>query len=97
MTTFLAFAVIVLIIGCALTKATTSSMLAKSRLALAETISEEHKTAGLRKHLEAHLAVMQGRERELIGDVKKLNSQLSELHAEMPEDDAQTQQDEVAQ
>ena len=51
----------------------------------------------LRRQVEAHLAVMQGREKELTGDVKKLTAQLSELEAQLTEDETPSEDDETAE
>ena len=82
MTTFLAFTVIVLILGCALAKAMTNSMISKSRQKLAAISAEEMKTASLRRQVEAHLRVLQDKERQVRGDLKKLKAQLSEVETE---------------
>ena len=85
MTTFLVIAVIVLVLGCALAKAMTSSMIAKSRQELAAISAEEMKTASLRRQVEAHLKVLQDKERQVRRDQKKLKTQLSEVQAELNE------------
>ena len=85
MTTFLVIAVILLILGCALAKAMTSGMIAKSRQELAAISAEEMKTASLRRQLEAHLKVLQDKERQVRGDLKKLKTQLSEVQAQLEE------------
>ncbi len=85
MTTFLVIVVLVLILGCALAKAMTSSMILKSRQKLAAISAEEMKTASLRRQVEAHLKVLQDKERQVRGDQKKLKAQLSEVQAQLDE------------
>ena len=85
MTTLLAIVVIVLILGCALAKTMTSSMISKSRQKLAATSAEEMKTASLKRQVEAHLKVLQDEERKVKRDLKKLKAQLSEAQAQLDE------------
>ena len=87
MTPFLETSIVLLIAGCLVTRASTTRSIARLRQKLAEASSEELKTASLRRQLEAHLSVMQSRERELTGDAKKLDGQLSELQAQIEEPD----------
>ena len=59
MTAFLVTTVIVLILGCILTRALTNSMISKSRQELAAISSEEMKTASQGRLVDANLKILQ--------------------------------------
>ena len=85
MTAFLVTTVILLILGCILTKAMTNSLTSKSRQELAEISAEVMKAASQGRLVEANLKILQDREREAKRDLKKLNTQLSEIQTQLEE------------
>ena len=58
-------------------------MIAKSRQELAVLSAERVLTANLRTKLEAHLSILNGKERREIRNVKRLKAQLSEVQAQL--------------
>ena len=83
MTTFLVITAVLLVLGCVFVNVTTNRMIAKSRQELAVLSAERVLTANLRTKLEAHLSVLNGKERREIRNVKRLKAQLSEVQAQL--------------
>ncbi len=83
MTTFLAITAVLLLLGCVFAKGRTGSMIARSRQEVAVISAERGLTANLRTRLEAHLSVLNDKERHEIRSVKKMKAQLSEVQKQL--------------
>ena len=88
MTEIFVVAAAVLMVGAVVAKTATGGLLARLRVELADMAAEERQSASVEKKLEAHLGVMRAREHELKRDVKKLDTLLAQLEAQLAGDES---------